>query len=83
MRINNHNRIGPDISLKRAFPGANFIKYPGDNPSADLCRSIRKNQSTLIVPGVYLGMEGYIRIWFGAKADYLRAGLERIETELR
>jgi hypothetical protein len=28
-------------------------------------------------------MEGYIRIWFGAKADYLRAGLQRIESELR
>ncbi|MGB6000509.1 MAG: aminotransferase, partial [Thermoanaerobaculia bacterium] len=60
-----------------------FIKYPGDIPSAELCKRIRKNRSTLIVPGAYLGMEGYIRIWFGARADYLRAGLERIETELR
>jgi aspartate/methionine/tyrosine aminotransferase len=60
-----------------------FIKYPGDVPSVDLCKRIRMNQSTLIVPGAYLGMEGYIRIWFGARRDYLEKGLERIGVELR
>jgi aspartate/methionine/tyrosine aminotransferase len=76
--------LGEGFSLSAPDAGAMaFIKYPGDTPSIDLCKRIRKNQSTLIVPGKYLGLEGYIRIWFGAKADYLRAGLERIETELR
>jgi aspartate/methionine/tyrosine aminotransferase len=76
--------LGEGFSLSSPDAGAMaFIKYPGDTPSVDLCKRVRKNQSTLIVPGAYLGMEGYIRIWFGAKADYLRAGLERIQTELR
>jgi aspartate/methionine/tyrosine aminotransferase len=76
--------LGEGFSLSPPDAGAMaFIKFPGDTPSVDLCKRIRKNQSTLIVPGAYLGMEGYIRIWFGARADYLRAGLGRIETELR
>ena len=60
-----------------------FIKYPGDIPSADLCERIRENQNTLIVPGAYLGMEGYLRIWMGAQPEYLAAGLERVDRELR
>jgi len=60
-----------------------FIKYPAGISSAELCERIRENQSTLIVPGAYLGLEGYIRVWMGAQPDYLIAGLERVEEELR
>jgi len=60
-----------------------FMKYPGDVPSIDLCEGIRDSQSTLIVPGAQLGMEGYIRIWLGAKPDYLKEGLRRLEVGLR
>jgi aspartate/methionine/tyrosine aminotransferase len=60
-----------------------FIRYPGDLPSVELCERIRSNQSTLIVPGAYLGLEGYLRVWMGAQPDYLRAGLGRLEEELR
>jgi aspartate/methionine/tyrosine aminotransferase len=60
-----------------------FIKYPGDLPSAELCERIRLNQNTLIVPGAYLGMEGYVRIWLGAKPDYLEEGLQRVKEEFR
>ena len=37
----------------------------------------------MIAPGAYLGLEGYIRVWLGAQPDYLRAGLQRVEEELR
>lgn len=60
-----------------------FIKYPGEVPSVELCEQIRDRQSVLIVPGTHLGMEGYIRVWMGAQPDYLRAGLQRLERELR
>ncbi|MEJ2086161.1 MAG: hypothetical protein P8Y44_10855, partial [Acidobacteriota bacterium] len=59
-----------------------FIRYPGAMPSADLCERLRIHQSTLIVPGEFLGLEGYVRIWMGAKPDYLREGLRRVEIEL-
>lgn len=59
-----------------------FLKYPGKEPSAELCERLRATQSTLIVPGAYLGMEGYVRLWLGAPPDYLREGLRRVETVL-
>ncbi len=59
-----------------------FIRYPGAIPSVELCERIRVHQSTLIVPGTYLGLEGYIRIWMGAQPDYLREGLRRVRVEL-
>jgi len=59
-----------------------FIRYPGQIPSAELCEQIRTHQSTLIVPGAYLGMEGFIRVWLGAQPDYLEEGLRRVKEEL-
>jgi hypothetical protein len=43
---------------------------------------VRVNQSTLIVPGAHVGLEGYLRIWLGAREDFLREGLRRIGAEL-
>jgi aspartate/methionine/tyrosine aminotransferase len=60
-----------------------FVRYPGDIASIDLSERIRRRQNTLIVPGTHLGMEGYVRIWMGGQPDYLRAGLERVESELK
>ncbi len=77
-------QLGPGFEFHPPDAGAIcFLKYPGDLPSAELCERIRKNQSTLIVPGAYLGLEGYVRIWMGGQPDYLRAGLQRVESELR
>jgi aspartate/methionine/tyrosine aminotransferase len=59
-----------------------FIRYPGEIPSVELCERIRVNQSTLIVPGSHLGLEGYLRIWMGAQPDYLQEGLRRVQVEL-
>jgi aspartate/methionine/tyrosine aminotransferase len=58
------------------------MRYPGDYPSVELCERIRQRQNTLIVPGSYLGMEGYLRIWLGARPEYLEEGLRRLQIEL-
>jgi aspartate/methionine/tyrosine aminotransferase len=60
-----------------------LVKYHANIPSVDLCEQIRVRQSTLIVPGKQLGVEGYVRIWLGAKEEYFREGLRRIGEELR
>jgi aspartate/methionine/tyrosine aminotransferase len=59
-----------------------FVKYDAALPSVDLANRIRAKQSTLVVPGQHLGMEGYLRIWLGGRPEYLQEGLRRIGTEL-
>lgn len=60
-----------------------LMKYSADIPSIELCERIRTRQSTLIVPGSQLGLEGYVRIWLGGHEEYLREGLRRIGAEMR
>lgn len=60
-----------------------LIQYAADIPSVELCERVRQRQSTLIVPGSHLGLEGYIRVWLGGKEEFLREGLRRIGQELR
>ena len=59
-----------------------FLKYASDIPSESICDSIRKKQSTLIVPGKHLGKEGFLRIWMGAEEKFLEEGLKRIKKGL-
>ena len=59
-----------------------LMKYHSDIPSVELCERIRTRQSTLIVPGKFLGIEGFVRIWLGGREDYMREGLRRIGAEL-
>jgi aspartate/methionine/tyrosine aminotransferase len=59
-----------------------LLKYQGDAPSLEIAERVRKNQSTLIVPGSHVGLEGYIRIWLGGREEFLREGLRRIGAEL-
>ena len=60
-----------------------LIRYQSDTPSYDLADRIRTNQSVLIVPGIHLGLEGFLRIWLGGKPEFLSEGLRRIGIELR
>ena len=77
-------RLGEGFDFTPPEAGAIcFVRYPGEVPSIDLCERILEHQNTLIVPGAHLGMEGYTRIWMGGRPDYLRTGLERVESELR
>jgi aspartate/methionine/tyrosine aminotransferase len=59
-----------------------FLKYNSDAASIPLCERILKEQSTLIVPGLHFGLENYLRVWLGAKPEYLQAGLARLRTGL-
>jgi aspartate/methionine/tyrosine aminotransferase len=60
-----------------------LMKYAADTPSLAIAERVRLHQSTLIVPGVHVGMEGHLRIWLGGREEFLREGLRRIGTELR
>lgn len=60
-----------------------LVKYRHSIGSVELCERIRTRQSTLIVPGKFLGIEGFLRIWLGGKEAYMREGLRRIGEELR
>ena len=59
-----------------------LMRYQSPTPSLELAERIRVKQSVLIVPGAHLGLEGYIRVWLGGKAEFLREGLRRIGSEL-
>ncbi len=59
-----------------------LVKYDGAIPSIELAERIRTRQSTLVVPGSHVGLEGYLRIWLGGTEAFLREGLRRIGAEL-
>jgi aspartate/methionine/tyrosine aminotransferase len=60
-----------------------LMKYAADTPSLAIADRVRLNQSTLIVPGAHVGIEGHLRIWLGGREAFLREGLRRIGAELR
>lgn len=59
-----------------------FVRYAADQPSEAIAEWLRTNQSTLVVPGSHLGLEGYLRIWTGGKPEFLREGLRRVAVGL-
>jgi hypothetical protein len=59
-----------------------LFRYHSDVSSVELAERVRTRQSTLIVPGAHVGLEGYIRVWLGGREDFLREGLRRIGQEL-
>jgi aspartate/methionine/tyrosine aminotransferase len=59
-----------------------LVQYHSATPSYDLAERIREKHSVLIVPGVHLGLEGYLRLWLGGKPEFLTEGLRRIGLEL-
>ena len=60
-----------------------LMKYDSDTPSKAIADRVRLSQSTLIVPGSHVGLEGHLRIWLGGKEDFIREGLRRVGTELK
>jgi aspartate/methionine/tyrosine aminotransferase len=71
------------ISWREPQAGAiALLKYHANTPSVDLANRVRERQNTLIVPGAHVGLEGYVRIWIGAREEFLREGLRRIGAEL-
>ena len=75
--------LGEQLTWREPQAGAiALLKYRGGTPSLELAERVRTNQSTLIVPGSHVGLEGYLRIWLGGSEDFLREGLRRIGAEL-
>ena len=60
-----------------------WIGYAPPTNSTELVDRLRKEKSTLLVPGDMLGMDGYVRIGIGPPTDYLFAGLDRFDALLR
>ena len=78
---NSGGAVVSEIEQLRAHFTALFDRF--GTPSAELCERLRVRQSTLVVPGAYVGLEGYLRIWLGGREEYLREGLRRIGEELK
>jgi hypothetical protein len=60
-----------------------LVRYDSPTPSLAIADRVRVNQSTLIVPGSHVGVEGYLRLWIGGREEFLQEGLRRIALELR
>jgi aspartate/methionine/tyrosine aminotransferase len=58
--------------------GMAFIRYHLDMNSTELTTRLREEKSVLVVAGDCYGLDGYLRIGFGAEPEYLQRGLERI-----
>ena len=75
--------FGGGVTWREPQAGAiALLNYAGDEPSVAIAERVRAKQSTLIVPGSHVGLEGYVRIWLGGREDVLREGLRRIGREL-
>ena len=76
--------FGDRLSWREPEAGAiALLAYRGTTPSLEVAERVRVNQRTLIVPGSHVGLEGHLRIWLGAREEFLREGLRRIGDELR
>ncbi|MDH3254822.1 MAG: aminotransferase class I/II-fold pyridoxal phosphate-dependent enzyme [Acidobacteriota bacterium] len=76
--------LGEGFSFVPPTAGAiGFVRYASSTPSLELCQQILRNQSTLVVPGIHFGLEGYLRIWLGARPEYMAEGLARLRAELQ
>jgi|WetSurMetagenome_2_1015567.scaffolds.fasta_scaffold38769_3 aspartate/methionine/tyrosine aminotransferase len=75
--------FGARLEFNRPRAGAmTLVRYRADLPSLAVCERIRVEQSTLVVPGVHVGLEGYLRLWYGGRPEYVTEGLRRIGTVL-
>ncbi|HET7697002.1 MAG TPA: aminotransferase class I/II-fold pyridoxal phosphate-dependent enzyme [Vicinamibacterales bacterium] len=60
-----------------------FVRHDSPRPSSQLTERLREERSVLIVPGDYFGMDGYLRIGFGADPAYLESALTLVGEFLR
>jgi aspartate/methionine/tyrosine aminotransferase len=66
-------------------PEAGAIVYARYNyaiNSTALVTRLRDEKSVLIVPGDHFGMDGYLRLGYGERPEYLRQGLDRLHALL-
>lgn len=77
------NGLGDPLELYEPEAGAIcLVNYGSSVSSLALAERIRIRQSTLVVPGSHMGLEGHLRIWMGGRRAFLEEGLRRIAREL-
>ena len=59
-----------------------YVRYNYAINSTELVTRLRDEKSVLIVPGDHFGMDGYLRLGFGERPEYLTQGLERLHSLL-
>ncbi len=73
----------PAFTWLRPEAGAIFyVRYNYPINSLELVTRLRETKSVLVVPGDHFGMDGYLRLGYGERPDYLRAGLDRLHELL-
>jgi hypothetical protein len=76
-------QFGGHLTWREPRAGAiALVRYDTPVPSVEIAERVRVNQSTLIVPGSHVGLEGCLRLWLGGQEEFLRAGLQRVGAEL-
>jgi aspartate/methionine/tyrosine aminotransferase len=72
-----------DLTWQQPEAGAiALVKYRAAIPSLEIADRVRVRRSTLIVPGIHVGLEGCIRLWIGGREPFLREGLRRVGEEM-
>jgi aspartate/methionine/tyrosine aminotransferase len=59
-----------------------FVRYDLPIPSLDVAEHIRRTQSLLVAPGVFLGAEQHLRITVGYDPEKIRGALKRISAAM-
>ena len=59
-----------------------YVRYNYAINSTALVTRLREEKSVLIVPGDHFGMDGYLRLGFGERLEYLQQGLDRLHALL-
>jgi aspartate/methionine/tyrosine aminotransferase len=59
-----------------------YVRYNYAINSTELVTRLREEKSVLVVPGDHFGMDGYLRLGFGERPDYLHHGLDRLHALL-
>jgi aspartate/methionine/tyrosine aminotransferase len=73
----------PAFSWIRPEAGAIvYVRYNYPINSTALVTRLREEKSVLVVPGDHFGMDGYLRLGFGDRPEYLQHGLERLHALL-
>jgi aspartate/methionine/tyrosine aminotransferase len=76
--------FGGSVSWREPQAGAiALLRYHDATSSLVIAERVRTRQSTLIVPGIHVGLEGSLRVWLGGREPFLREGLRRIGNELK
>jgi aspartate/methionine/tyrosine aminotransferase len=76
--------FGGRLTWKEPEAGAiGLVKYDAPGASLEIAERVRVRQSTLIVPGSHVGLEGHLRLWLGGREAFLREGLRRVGDEMK